>query len=189
MKRRRACGFSLIEVLVALIIIAVGMLGLAKIQGLAYASTGTASQRSLASIQAASLVSAMRANHAYWSTAATATTQFGINFSGSTITVIADPGATMTGAYDCKLLGANAPCSTAQMAAYDVRDWLTSLNLLLPNPSGSITCPALVAAVNTAVACTITINWLESMTGINQQTTQGTAIKATGPSYSLLVVP
>jgi type IV pilus assembly protein PilV len=189
MRRRGARGFSLIEVLVALIIIAVGMLGLAKIQGLAYASTGTASQRSLASIQAASLVSAMRANHAYWSAAATTTTQFSITFSGTAVTVIADSGATMGTTYACKALGANAPCTTAQMAAYDVNDWLASLNLILPNPTGSITCPALVAAVTTAVACTITINWLESTTGINSQTTQGTAIKATGPSYTLLVVP
>jgi type IV pilus assembly protein PilV len=189
MTRPGAQGFSLIEVLVALIIIAVGMLGLAKIQGLAYASTGSASQRSLASIEAAGLVSAMRANHSYWSTVATTTTPFSVTFSGTAITVIADSGGTMSGSYGCKLGGANAPCTTAQMAAYDVTDWLTSLNAILPNPSGSITCPALVAAVATAVACTITISWLESTTGINQQSTQGTAIKATGPSYTLLVVP
>jgi prepilin-type N-terminal cleavage/methylation domain-containing protein len=41
-KPSRASGFTLVEVLVALIIIAVGMLGLAKIQALAYASTGIA---------------------------------------------------------------------------------------------------------------------------------------------------
>ena len=44
-------GFSLIEVLVALIIIGVGMLGIAKIQALSYASTGTAAQRSIAAIR------------------------------------------------------------------------------------------------------------------------------------------
>ena len=53
----RRSGVTLVEVLVALIIIAVGMLGLAKIQALAYASTGIASSQSLAAMQASSLVS------------------------------------------------------------------------------------------------------------------------------------
>jgi len=62
-------GFSLLEVLVALVIIGVGMLGIAKIQALAYASTGTASERSLAAIEAASLAASMRANRGYWTLA------------------------------------------------------------------------------------------------------------------------
>ena len=63
-------GFTLVEVLVALIIIGVGMLGIAKIQALAYASTGTAALRALAALEASSLAASMRANRGYWSTQA-----------------------------------------------------------------------------------------------------------------------
>jgi prepilin-type N-terminal cleavage/methylation domain-containing protein len=59
-------GFSLIEVLVALIVVSVGLLGIAKMQAVAYSSTGVASKRSLAAIEAASLASSMHANRAYW---------------------------------------------------------------------------------------------------------------------------
>src|ERR1700756_1191655 len=59
-------GFSLIEVMVALIIISVGLLGIAKMQALALASTGTARLRALASIEAASLASIMHSDRAYW---------------------------------------------------------------------------------------------------------------------------
>ena len=46
----RTRGFSLLEVMVALVIISIGLLGVAKMQALAYASTSTASSRSLAAI-------------------------------------------------------------------------------------------------------------------------------------------
>ena len=48
----RAGGFTLIEVLVAVVVIAIGLLGIAKMQALAYASTSTASLRSLVALQA-----------------------------------------------------------------------------------------------------------------------------------------
>ena len=61
-----ARGFSLIEVLVALVVVSIGLLGIAKMQAIAYSSTGVASKRSLAAIEAASLASSMHANRAYW---------------------------------------------------------------------------------------------------------------------------
>src|ERR1700675_2427505 len=61
-----ADGFTLIEVLVALIITAIGLLGIAKIQALVYANTSSASARGLVAIQAAGLAAAMHANRAYW---------------------------------------------------------------------------------------------------------------------------
>ncbi len=53
--RSRTQGFSLIEVMVALIIIAVGMLGIAKMQALALSNTESSGVRSLVAIEAASL--------------------------------------------------------------------------------------------------------------------------------------
>src|ERR1700688_2545651 len=92
-----ADGFTLIEVLVALIITAIGLLGIAKIEALAFANTGSASTRSLVAIQAAGLASAMHANRAYWA--------LGLAPSPFTITgtVISDAtlAATATLATDC----------------------------------------------------------------------------------------
>ncbi|MGC1459686.1 MAG: prepilin-type N-terminal cleavage/methylation domain-containing protein, partial [Steroidobacteraceae bacterium] len=51
----RQRGFSLIEVMVAVIIIAVGMLGIAKMQALGLSTTESSGVRSLVAIEAASL--------------------------------------------------------------------------------------------------------------------------------------
>ncbi len=65
--RSRARGFTLLEVMIALVITSIGLLGIAKIQALAYASTGSASLRSLVAMQAAGLASSMHTNRNYWS--------------------------------------------------------------------------------------------------------------------------
>src|ERR1700678_3910095 len=64
--RSRTRGFTLLEVMVALVITSIGLLGIAKIQALAYASTGSASVRSLVALQAAGLAASMHANRSYW---------------------------------------------------------------------------------------------------------------------------
>ena len=53
MPKRRTGGFSLVEVMVALIVVSVGLLGLAKMEAVALASTTVAGNRSLAAIEAA----------------------------------------------------------------------------------------------------------------------------------------
>ncbi|MGA8708119.1 MAG: type IV pilus modification protein PilV [Steroidobacteraceae bacterium] len=181
---RRSRGFSLIEVLVALIIIGVGMLGIAKIQALAYASTGTAAARSIAAIEASSLAAAMRANRDYWTTAAAGGTQ--------TITTAA---ANVTASTDGSLLAPGAcgaaACNMQQLAAYDLKSWATSLNSALPGSSAIITCVPPTAAVPVEpagypIGCTIQITWIERSTGINAQS-QGTVMAA--PTYTLYVEP
>ena len=95
----RARGFSLIEVMVALIIIAVGMLGIAKMQALALSTTESSGTRSLVAIEAASLAASMHADRDYWVggppsasfTVAVQTTGPGTN--SVTITDPTDPGA------------------------------------------------------------------------------------------------
>jgi type IV pilus assembly protein PilV len=67
---RRARGFSLMEVMVALVVSTVGLLGLAKMEALALSSTSVAGSRSLAAIEAASLAAAMHANPGYWAAGA-----------------------------------------------------------------------------------------------------------------------
>ena len=168
--RSGAGGFSLVEVLVALVIIGVGMLGIAKLQALAYATTGTSALRSLAALQASSLASAMHANRNYWSVVPAG---FQFQFTGNTITTTTDN--TLTGT-KC-----SSACAAGPLAAYDVQQWLAAVNAILPNATGIISCPA-----TNPVTCGITLSWGESNVAINAQA-QGNTMAA--PIYTLYVVP
>ena len=173
-------GFSMVEVLVALVIIAVGMLGLAKIQALAYASTGVASQQSIAALQAASLASAMRANRSYWSALPAA-----LAYSKQGGGAVFSSDAQLTGVYACKGGGADAPCKAWKIAAVDVQSWIAALNLALPNPTALINCSPFVAPA-TPVGCTIQVSWVEENVAMNGNA-QGTTLVSR--PYVLYVVP
>jgi type IV pilus assembly protein PilV len=190
----RQRGFTLIEVLVAMLIIAVGMLGIAKMQAMSYASTGTASLRSLAAMQAASLASAMRANRAYW-TAASGT---GMPAAGVTITVTSgSPNATATISDGNVSLNPGTPPTCAYtgaaqtsyvIAGCDISNWANSINTILPVVNATVSC-APAAAINTVVqpiGCTIELNWTENQTGINiqSQSTASTPLQVAAPSVN-----
>jgi type IV pilus assembly protein PilV len=177
---RGSRGFSLIEVLVALIIIAVGMLGIAKIQALAYASTGTASLRSLAAIEAASLASAMRVNRGYW---AVAPQPLNITITGATFN--ASDGA-LNGANNCVAGIGVTPCTPSALASADLQTWVTALNTALPTVTGTIVCPPIGAPAGPPLGCTIQIQWSERNTAIN---TQSLATTMAAPTYTLYVEP
>jgi type IV pilus assembly protein PilV len=181
-----ARGFSLIEVLVALVVVSVGLLGIAKMQALAYASTGVASKRSLAAIEASSLASSMHANRTYWATGAGAVTVT-VN---KTVITSTDPA--LVAVTDCTTAG-SAPCVPSAVAAYDVQSWVTGLAALLTNDQASIVC----ATAAVPVTCVITITWSENAVAVNsQEAAAATAALAAGtpaalqlPSYTLYVEP
>jgi type IV pilus assembly protein PilV len=175
-------GFSLIEVLVTLIIASIGLLGIAKMQALAYSSTGTASARSLVAIQTAGLAAAMHANRAYWAAGFAPPITI-------TNTVISDAtlNTTATTPNYCMSGGGGAPCGAAAMAAFDLHTWANALSgptALLPNSNATtvITCQV-IQPVN----CTIQVTWQEKTVAINTQGTSTAGIAA--PTYTLYVEP
>jgi type IV pilus assembly protein PilV len=187
---RAQSGFSLIEVMVSLIIVSVGLLGIAKMQALAYASTGIASKRSIAAIQAASLAASMNANRSYWAagTAPTNTTVNGL--------VVASTDGTLAIASDCTQTTGAVPCTPVKVAAYDVQQWAKALQPLLTNDQATIACITAGLPVS-PVSCTITITWTENQVAINnQEAAAAKAAAAAGtpaalqlPSYTLYVQP
>ena len=168
---KREAGFTLVEVLVSLVIISIGLLGIAKMEAVALSGTGVAQQRSIAAIEAASLAASMHADRAYWNSAA-APTSFTI--SGTTIS-----NSTLATAVDCVYgdAGTSAPCSPTLTAAYDLQQWAKNvngapsyndpskpastpsplpLNPALPYQVTTVTCTISTTA---ATSCTIQIAW------------------------------
>jgi type IV pilus assembly protein PilV len=185
--RSRVRGFTLLEVMVALVITAIGLLGIAKIQALAYASTGSSNLRSLVALQAASLAAAMHANRNYWSTglAPVPLTITGLTIGDATLQATAN-----TATY-CVAGSGNTPCTETQMAAFDLHAYATALNSMIGNnPITTITCPVAIP-----ISCTIQVSWNEHAVSINSQSVAGTVQTTSttpgtfAPSYTLYVEP
>jgi type IV pilus assembly protein PilV len=172
-----AKGFTLIEVLISLLVVAVGLLGIAGVQALSLNNTTIALNRSLAALQADGLAAMMHANQHYWQQ------------TGSVPTIkINIP----SGQLDCRL---NA-CSSSQMANWDLQVWgsgasavtgypaLTGLNTTLPAGSGYVQCMA-----GPPVVCTITVTWNENNLGISGSGSGALDSGIYQQTYSLVVQP
>jgi type IV pilus assembly protein PilV len=199
----RQRGFSIVEVMVAVIVICVGLLGIAKMQALALSNMNTSRQRSLAALEAASLASAMHSNRAYWAASSVPTTVT-VGFNPTLITSTdatlastanADIGSGTAGLTACVgTIAGGAKCTSPQaLAAYDMANWANDLSQVLPNPIGTISC---AYAAGTPTNCTINITWTETAVAMTQQaatqqaTHQGAAsAQLEKPYYFLYVEP
>jgi type IV pilus assembly protein PilV len=213
---QRSRGFTLVEVMVALIIIAIGTLGIAKMQALALASTSASRSRALAAIEASSLAAAMHANRAYWGSSAatpgnitvttatgTATTTSDSALMQTAVTTVAGTACptstTMQARLSCYCAsGGSPPCASpyVNMAASDLYDWSWGLASLLPASTAKITC----VNSNFPVNCTILIQWVENAVSVTQQngavaaaangnTNAGNTAAFQFATYTLYVVP
>jgi type IV pilus assembly protein PilV len=169
--RARSSGFSLVEVMIALFVCSVGLLGLAKMESLALSSTGVAASRSIAAIEASSLASAMHANPGYWAAGVAPATQ-----SVSHATAITTPAT-------CYVAG-TASCLPAAMATFDLQQWAKALDAVLPGFLATINCTNVIGV---PVTCTITIQWSENAVAGN--TAQTNMAGLAQPTYTLFVQP
>jgi type IV pilus assembly protein PilV len=200
--------------MVAVIVICVGLLGIAKMQALALSNTTTSRLRALAAIQAAGLAAAMHSNREYWASATPpVTTTFNANATGQFVSTDAALQAAANAALPVGLntpdtiqtcvgaANATAICGGAagvvNLAAFDLARWAASLNALLPNPQSTISC-AFVAGGPSPPSCTIVVSWSEQAVAMNQQEAQAApVIRAANkgplsieqPSYLLYVEP
>ncbi|HHH35267.1 MAG TPA: type IV pilus modification protein PilV [Gammaproteobacteria bacterium] len=132
----RMQGLSMIEILVTVVVLSIGLLGLAGLQltGLKY--NHSAYMRSQATLLASDIIDRMRANRDVAKTGG-----YDINIG--------------TNAPTATCMGANMNCTPAEMAAADLSEWKQDLQNLLPGGDGSIT-----RVVNgNEVHFTITIQW------------------------------
>uniref|UniRef100_E6PLK4 Putative type-4 fimbrial biogenesis PilV transmembrane protein n=1 Tax=mine drainage metagenome TaxID=410659 RepID=E6PLK4_9ZZZZ len=169
-------GFSLIEVLIALLVIAIGLLGIAGMQALALSNTSTARQRSLAAIQAASMGSMMRANRGYWESASSVDVTVTGSLSGTSWSSTTLSGSVSSQGTDCETSVCSAPL---QMAAYDLQSWGLSIAQQLPNGTGRVQC-----AAGNPVSCQVSVSWSEKTVALN-----GAPGSSATQTYTLLVQP
>jgi type IV pilus assembly protein PilV len=170
---RRARGFSLMEVMVALVVSTVGLLGLAKMEALALSSTSVAGSRSLAAIEASSLAAAMHANPGYWASG------------GAQPLITITAGAPYPIVASCFNNPGAASCIPANMAAWDLNAWSTSLNQVLPGSLATITCSP--GGAGSPVTCTIQLQWTENGVAVSAQQSLMSSLAA--PMYILYVQP
>lgn len=115
-------GFSLIEVLVALLVLSVGLLGLAALQTTGLAFNHQSYERTQAVLQAYDIIDRMRANK---------------SGTGGTINATYDSvalGNQPTVSVDCTSL----PCDGGQLATYDINRWNAANASILAEGKGAI---------------------------------------------------
>ncbi|MCH9697247.1 MAG: type IV pilus modification protein PilV [Gammaproteobacteria bacterium] len=133
-------GSTLIEILVALLIVTVSLIGHAGMQSMAIDSTHTANIHGISAYQAGSLASRMRANSNYWRTIEE-DKAFNINISNNNGTSkLSNDGdsfydSLLTYATDC----ATTSCSPEQLAAFDIKAWGQTQIDKFPNGQARIT--------------------------------------------------
>jgi type IV pilus assembly protein PilV len=177
----------LIEVLVALVVVSIGLLGLAKMESLAVSSADVSGNRAIAAMQAASMAAMMHADRDYWATAnATASTT--VQYTSGAVAVSDATLVVASGNTNCYNTGTGA-CAPLSLAATDLRAWGTVLNALLPGYLATITCTptTLAASPPTPVTCTVQITWAEA--GVQMDANQTNTLGLSAPTYTLNVQP
>ncbi len=140
MKRQTTqSGFSMVEVLVALVILTIGLLGIAALHLKSLQSGRTATYRTQAVNLAADLADRIRTNR---------TAQLAYN-SAFTDVAVEEPTCFTTGG-----------CTDAQLAVSDLSRWKGTLALLLPGGEGQVAVAAPLAAGEPATYL-VTVRWSE----------------------------
>jgi type IV pilus assembly protein PilV len=164
--KSRQRGVSLIEVLVAIVIFSVGVLGVAllQIKGMQY--TKQSGSRTAAIAQAGSLADAMRANPdgVYGVQTDAAIGALNGNLSGSYYLY---DGATAPNPASCA--SGNTACIQAKT---DLQNWLASLGANVASPTSSGAARALVQLNGNTGALTIATSWNGMIPNANTGVTQ-----------------
>lgn len=120
-------GSSLVEVLISVLIMSIGMLGIAGLQAFSMSSSHQASMRSQAVILARDMADRMRANRI--AVRALAPNNYG------TVPPVRN---NCRVAYSAVLVGAPVQCTPTQLAADDVWDWMDRVTRQLPAGEGEV---------------------------------------------------
>ncbi len=135
---RNHLGFTLIEVLVAILVFGFGVLGVAGLGATSQKVTSRAYQSMLATWQLQDMMELMRANKTLASSTAVASYVF-------------TPGGSVPDNPGCITTG----CTTAEIAAYDLNRWLTATSTALPSGTGQVS----RSVSGAEISYTLTVRW------------------------------
>ena len=148
----KTSGFSLIEVLIALLIFSFALIGVAGMMSIAMKGNHNGYLRSQAVLLSQDMNSRMRANLAgLWAG----------DYNGISLSV---------GETECSL---EVPCSPSDLAAFDMENWSRQIEALLPSGVGELQCDAATLPVGILASglwvayppfpgvCRINISWDE----------------------------
>lgn len=130
---RPAAGFTLIEVLISILVLAIGMFGAAALQLSALRTTQQSSMHTAAMALAADLADKMRMNTVAMSKTDTDNLFLKIDFLAST-----NAGAATTIDEPAKFCNLGAECSADELAAFDIYEWKKRLKELLPTGRATV---------------------------------------------------
>lgn len=144
--RKQASGFTMLEVLIAVLLFTISLVGFAGSMAVSLRSSNIAGVRTQATFLAQMIEDRMRANP---------TAVIAGNYNGTFSAATGAPSNNCT-----------SGCTSAQVAELDTRLWGQLLSRSMPNGQGRINCqlaPAPAAAVRTAPwgLCSVTITWGE----------------------------
>ena len=146
-------GFSLIEVLVALVILSVGMLGVLTLQvkGLQFSQSARISTNAI--LAASDMADRIRANP-------TAGASYTVDFGGG---LSAQPPEPQCADLPNNPLPDDATCTSAQLAAFDIWLWKEALesDTGIPEGEGAIAVLTPVAGANATTSYTISLDYTE----------------------------
>lgn len=149
-------GFSLIEVLVALLVLSIGLLGLAALQTTSLKYNTESYFRTQATYFVYDIVDRMRSNSASVASGGA----YDVSDSTAVNTLLSDYGTCRTSSCDCD----NNSCNSTDLATYDLGKWYDRMNAVLPGAKDS---PATIA-IDASKKVTITVNWRERDLGKSQ---------------------
>ena len=164
MNRHRHNGFTLVEVLVALVVLSIGLLGIGKLVMFSSRANDSAYMRSQATALAYSILDEMRANK-----------QDAVNGLYTVNTgAYGNPGFTCNAATPCTAPG--------QLAQYDLYRWKTAMGAALPSGDGTVATVQSADPITAApiTLATITVQWNDA---VAQQ-----SFGATAPAVQILRV-
>lgn len=180
---RHEAGFTLVELMITVLIVTIGLLGLAKLQATAVANTSISRTRALMTYQAESLAGMMRANKAFWVTSGPTATYpwFKVDAAGKATdqgSMVAPPSGTCVDA---------ANCTAANLAYDDMYTWAKAFNDGTPTSAfmgaqASIVCvPASGVGACGANPATphgydITLTWDQKQVAVNRSTAGSTTL-------------
>jgi len=174
-------GFTLIEVLIAMLIASIAVIGLVGMQAMAVASTQGARVRTLVTLQANSMAASMQGNTAFW-TAGIAPDSFTLMG-----TVITDASGRLNTSRNCVFTAISIPpCSPAEVAGFDVQKWAASMSRMVPGFASTLHC---AGSATTPFSCVLNIGWDEHYATRGTQAEADSAATAGRRTYTLYIAP